>query len=306
MSGSIERRDTSRQGWPREGRRDGGRLISDWRQWLGMSGEGSGTNGVTRRTLLYGYSAAVVAAGAACALHVITAYHQEPQQGLAGPTILEGTSWVSLSVFLWIIWLACRIAPLSVRPRWKLLVHVPAALLFSLAHVAGFVAIRHLLYALAGAHYAFGAFFCSFPYELSKDTIAYVLFAGMFTLFERLLSRQSPIEAPGQRVTFDIRDGAKLTRVRLNQIVAIVSAGNYVEFVLTDGRKSLMRSPLSALERELASHGFLRTHRSWLVNAGQVTALKPAGSGDYTVELGHVTAPLSRRFPVALAKLRSG
>ncbi len=67
-----------------------------------------------------------------------------------------------------------------------------------------------------------------------------------------------------------------------------------------------MRSPLSALESELAPRGFLRTHRSWLVNAGQMTALKPEGSGDYTVELGSVTAPLSRRFPAALARLRGG
>jgi DNA-binding LytR/AlgR family response regulator len=37
-----------------------------------------------------------------------------------------------------------------------------------------------------------------------------------------------------------------------------------------------------------------------------MTGLKPEGSGDYTVELGSVTVPLSRRFPQALAKLRSG
>ena len=65
-----------------------------------------------------------------------------------------------------------------------------------------------------------------------------------------------------------------------------------------------MRSPLSALERELAPRGFLRTHRSWLVNAGQVTALKPEGSGDYAVELQSLTVPLSRRFPQSLAKLK--
>jgi DNA-binding LytR/AlgR family response regulator len=35
-----------------------------------------------------------------------------------------------------------------------------------------------------------------------------------------------------------------------------------------------------------------------------MTALKPEGSGDYTVELGSLEAPLSRRFPEALAKLR--
>ena len=57
--------------------------------------------------------------------------------------------------------------------------------------------------------------------------------------------------------------------MRLDEVLAIVSAGNYVEFVLRDGRRLLMRSSLSALEGELGPRGFLRTHRSWLVNAEQ-------------------------------------
>jgi DNA-binding LytR/AlgR family response regulator len=58
------------------------------------------------------------------------------------------------------------------------------------------------------------------------------------------------------------------------------------------------------VEQELAPRGFVRTHRSWLVNVGKVTTLKPEGSGDYTVELGKQSVPVSRRFPDALAKLR--
>jgi DNA-binding LytR/AlgR family response regulator len=38
----------------------------------------------------------------------------------------------------------------------------------------------------------------------------------------------------------------------------------------------------------------------------QMTGLKPEGSGDYTIELGGLSVPLSRRFPEALAKLRAG
>ncbi|HYJ34867.1 MAG TPA: LytTR family DNA-binding domain-containing protein, partial [Rhizomicrobium sp.] len=104
--------------------------------------------------------------------------------------------------------------------------------------------------------------------------------------------------------TFDIRDGAKLTRVMLADILAVTSAGNYVEFLMQDGRRLLMRTPLSAVESDLAERGFVRTHRSWLVNEKAVTGLTPEGSGDYEVALGGLTAPLSRRFPAALARLR--
>jgi DNA-binding LytR/AlgR family response regulator len=36
-----------------------------------------------------------------------------------------------------------------------------------------------------------------------------------------------------------------------------------------------------------------------------MSGLRPDGSGDYTVELGLLEAPLSRRFPDALAKLKA-
>jgi DNA-binding LytR/AlgR family response regulator len=131
------------------------------------------------------------------------------------------------------------------------------------------------------------------------------MFLAGFALIRHLLRQLRPTPASSP-ATFDIRDGAKLTRVPLAQILAVSSAGNYVEFALADGRRLLMRSPLSAVESELAGRGFVRTHRSWLVNEKAVTGLNPEGSGDYDVSLGSMNVPLSRRFPEALARLRTG
>ena len=138
---------------------------------------------------------------------------------------------------------------------------------------------------------------------MRKDVLGYALFIGFFSLIDYLLQR--PGDKPSEPSTFDIRDGARLTRVKMEEILAVTSAGNYVEFILGDGRRLLMRAPLRSVEEELAPRGFVRTHRSWLVNVNKVTTLKPEGSGDYTVELGKQSVPLSRRFPDALAKLRA-
>jgi DNA-binding LytR/AlgR family response regulator len=175
--------------------------------------------------------------------------------------------------------------------------------IYALFHVGGFIALRKLAYWALGSRYVFGE---NFFYELPKDVLAYGLFVGGFALVGHLLRQQQLVQIPGQTLTFDIRDGARLTRVRLSDILAITSAGNYVEFLLEDGRRLLMRSPLSAVENDLSGRGFVRTHRSWLVNEAAVTALTPEGSGDYGVTLGSLTAPLSRRFPAALARLRGG
>jgi DNA-binding LytR/AlgR family response regulator len=65
-----------------------------------------------------------------------------------------------------------------------------------------------------------------------------------------------------------------------------------------------MRATLAAIEVELGGFGFVRAHRSWLVNVARVTGLRPDGSGDWTVELGAIEAPVSRRYPQALERLK--
>lgn len=286
---------------PAKASRDGSRRIGDVWQWLGISGGPLGTSGTCRRTFWYGYAATAVFAGVVNLLNVLTLQHDRPRLGFLEPAIWEGSSWLSLLVFFWIAWVFWRLAPLRVRPRWRLLLHIPGAVIYSLAHVGGFIALRKFAYWALGSRYVFGE---NFFYELPKDALAYGLFVAGIALIEHLLRQQQLIQTPGQSLTFDIRDGAKLTRVRLSDILAITSAGNYVEFALQDGRRLLMRSPLSALESDLEGRGFVRTHRSWLVNCARVTALKPEGSGDYEISLGTLDVPLSRRFKPALAKLR--
>ncbi|HEY2008468.1 MAG TPA: LytTR family DNA-binding domain-containing protein [Rhizomicrobium sp.] len=264
-----------------------------------------GTDGTARRTFRYGYIAAALIVAVINILNVMSVEHDQPHLNPLEPLIWEGSSWLALMAFFWIVWLAWRLAPFNVRPRWRLLIHIPAALTFSLTHVSTFVALRILAYrALAGTYHV-GHFWAGYFYELRKDGFGYLMFLAGFALIEHLLRQQQPASASGP-TTFDIRDGAKLTRVPLADILAVSSAGNYVEFVLADGRKLLMRRPLSAVESELAGKGFVRTHRSWLVNEKAVTGLNPEGSGDYGVTLGGLNVPLSRRFPDALARLRAG
>jgi hypothetical protein len=296
-SAEVLPRNKAPRDWRREAR--------DWRRRLGISGDSSGTNGKASRTFFYSLGIAAAISGVITTANVITLWHRLPARDLLAPVITEGSSFITSLLSFWIIWLAWCVAPPTVRPRWKLLVHGPAALLYSLFHVLGFVLLRKVAFGLAGTFYVFaGNTVHEFLYEFSKDTAGYVLYLSAFTLVNRLLNPPLPATTPTSQATFDIRDGARVSRVHLNDILAIASAGNYVEFKLRGGKTLLMRSALSAIEQELAPTGFLRTHRSWLVNAKHVSGLVPEGSGDYKIKLEGFTVPLSRRFPDALAKLR--
>jgi hypothetical protein len=226
------------------------------------------------------------------------------------PVIWEYTSGVAHVALFPLIWRAARFAfPGDRRPLRLMVVHAAASLVFSLAHIGGFILLRTVIYALAGARYHFAGLGGAL-YEYPRDLVAYFLVAGglwglSWLLSARAVTAPATTSASDASDTFDIRDGARTLRVPISQIAAVSSAGNYVEFNLVDCRKPLMRATLGAIESEFTPKGFVRIHRSWLVNAARVEAIEPAGSGDFTVTLaGGVKAPLSRRFREALEALR--
>ncbi len=220
------------------------------------------------------------------------------------PIVWEYSSGVANLVFATLVYAAMRIAPPQ-PGHWLrfALVHAPNTVVFSALHVGGMWGLRIAVYALAGLRYH--VHLNDFPYEYRKDLVTYAVAAGLFWMFGELERRRSAPVVPTEAPTFDIKDGTRLIRARIDEILAASSAGNYVEFVLVDGRKPLMRTTLAAMEAMLEPLGFVRTHRSWLVNAAKVSGLEAQGSGDFAVRLGReITAPLSRRYPEALRRLR--
>ncbi|HEX2760015.1 MAG TPA: hypothetical protein VHM27_05850, partial [Rhizomicrobium sp.] len=155
---------------------DGTRRIGDVWQWLGISGDAIGTSGVLRRTFSCSYAVVMVIIAAINTLNVISVLHDAHHLTWIEPVIWEGSSWVTVVLFLWIPWVAYRLAPPFVRPRWRLLIHVPALLAYSAAHIGGFLLLRVLAYRAMGEVYVTGTFWSRFTYEGTKDALGYVLF----------------------------------------------------------------------------------------------------------------------------------
>jgi hypothetical protein len=269
-----------------------------------------GTSGAGRLPVL-AYVALVLFLLALATVNALSQLHdfhrlQKPLAAWA-PFVWEYSSMgVTLALLPVVAWLL-KLAPPR-RGQWLrfALVHGPGTVAYSLVHVGGFVLVRKLIYWALGLAYQFSA--TDLLYEYRKDLLSYVLFMAFFALAPRLFRERTPAApaAGAGEATFDIRDGARLIRARTHDIVMASAAGNYVEFHLVDGRRLLMRTTLAKAEAALAPHGFVRTHRSWLVNAACVRTLAAeGGSGDFRLELdGGCEAPLSRRFPQALGRLR--
>ena len=269
------------------------------------NGTASGTNGGHPDLGLGSLICAITVAGFAL-VNAPTVLSDQPHLPIWAPWTWESTSAVGAFVSMPLVYLGTRLFPLArLNEGWAGravfgLGHLAMACAYCLIHVSTMVSLRHGLYGLMGRSYDFGPLSERLPYEFRKDIFIYALFAIIFWAVKNLREAR---ETPVRPVSFDIRDGARLIRAPLDDILAVTSAGNYVEFVLKDGRRPLMRVTLAAIEAELDRCGFVRTHRSWLVNARCLTALTPQGSGDYQVELGSLQVPLSRRYGGALARL---
>jgi two-component system LytT family response regulator len=88
----------------------------------------------------------------------------------------------------------------------------------------------------------------------------------------------------GQPITITVKDGSKIHLVSSEEVFFIESSGNYATIVTKD-RKYLHKETLTALEEKLSSVGFVRIHKSCIVNKSYIKELHSHFNGDYTVVL---------------------
>ena len=97
-----------------------------------------------------------------------------------------------------------------------------------------------------------------------------------------------------------VRSVGRIEQVRVDDILWVESAGNYVELHL-EGRTVLHRITLNRLEALLAPGDFLRVHRSAIVRRSQIARLETVGDGSYRLTLRcSATVAVSERYLTAL------
>jgi two-component system LytT family response regulator len=100
-----------------------------------------------------------------------------------------------------------------------------------------------------------------------------------------------------------VKTGGRVLILRVHEVDWIEANRDYV--ALHVGAKEwLVREPISALEHRLAPSGFVRIHRSTLLNADRVRELVPLSRGEFTVILFDGTElKLSRNYRGSLERL---
>lgn len=262
----------------------------------GMSGSVAGYIGFSRRLWL-GYALALLTAAA---LGATSFWIEDTRNGIAQPAwcyaVTEGTSIVMLfGLTPALLWLTARLDPARIGWPRTVAGHLAGFALGSAAHIGGMAALRYALFPLFGQSYGFGRpgqLGLQLVYEIRKDAVIYLGLVALLWLVAMARRRAQVIvqqvtvsAAPADgRNRLEIRDGAKRIFIDPAEILWAEAAGNYVELHLAHV-SHLQRQTLSSLEDQLDALGFVRIHRSRLVNRHRVRGIAGNDSGDFTVTL---------------------
>ena len=214
------------------------------------------------------------------------------------PAVWEVSSGLVLTALApGVLWLVRRIPPRLAPPfRW-IAVHLACGLAFSLVHVVAMGVLRSAAYRLVGDVYHPLGPLGDWPYELRKDLLIYVGLVAAYPLWTAFRARRAPPGAPAD--ILEVRDGARRVFLPISDILWVEAAGNYVELHTGQAAAVLHRASLAQMEKSLT--GFVRIHRSRLVNRTAIGEVETKSSGDFAVRLGSGQTLLgSRRFRAAL------
>ena len=273
-------------------------------------------SGGTERDAIRAYGWVVLLIVASGVVNVFSSVNEfKPSAGFAPlrmPVLLELTSAIAWIVFLPL--LRNGVAQLRVGRGRVIAVTlaVAATLFYALAHLVTMVGLRKLLLAdLYSFHWA-----TAFPHEFQKDIVSSLMVAVVVWLIDRRTpvtpatpalpadALASPsLESSAASPALWLRDGATRFRVDPRDIVAVTSAGNYVEFSLPNGRR-LIRGTLAREEDRLRPFGVVRVHRARLVNVARIVAIEQRPAGDFVLRMDNgETLAGSKRYRAAVASV---
>lgn len=232
----------------------------------------------------------------------------------------EFTSILVSLLMLPLLLRACDRWPLHADTwRRRLPLYVLGSVAWSAIHIVGMDLLRWFFYGVSGSQYQPGSWTVQAVYEYLKDVRTFFLIVAVCHTVEwfgrRTRGEASLLDAPddGPAVESVERPERFLVRklgrdflVATADIEWAQSAGNYVNLRVR-GRDYPLRSTLAALEAKLDPTVFVRAHRSYLVQLGQVTSIEPLDAGDARLHMADGTVlPCSRRYRESLRAAVAG
>ncbi len=99
-----------------------------------------------------------------------------------------------------------------------------------------------------------------------------------------LPKRPARMLATGKSARIAIKAKGRIFFIDAADVIAVEAKGNYV-LLLHTSSSHMLRESISTMEEKLNLHGFVRIHRSVLVNAALVEEIHPRSTGEYGLRM---------------------
>jgi len=140
-----------------------------------------------------------------------------------------------------------------------------------------------------------------FDLEVIDYLLKPITFERFFKSIERYLKNAntpaSPVLSPAESSFIYIKSGYKYIKVNTGDISYIESSKDYIR-IHTREKEILAKYKISDLEKELTSKGFLRIHRSFIVNMKNISAFTATD-----MEIGGKEIPIGESYKEYVFKL---
>lgn len=98
------------------------------------------------------------------------------------------------------------------------------------------------------------------------------------SLMKPLTRHQDLVRRPSIRIAIKVK--GRIRFINSNDVVAVLAEGNYV-LLQQESSSYLLRASISVVAEALEPFGFVRIHRSVIVNSAFVEEIKPYPTGEY-------------------------
>jgi len=119
---------------------------------------------------------------------------------------------------------------------------------------------------------------------------SFVLLLKHYFVDQRAIAKLEEKQAMVDQGYFTVRSNRQTSNIKFDELLYLESLGDYVEFHLESGSTISSKEKISHMETRLPE-GFLRIHRSFIVNRSRITSF----SREY-VMMGEKELPISRSY----------
>jgi two-component system LytT family response regulator len=102
------------------------------------------------------------------------------------------------------------------------------------------------------------------------------------TLMETFARLQELARGPSARIAIKVK--RRILFINPGDVIAVLAEGNYV-LLQQESVSHLLRESISVVAEKLEPFGFIRIHRSVLVNTAFVEEIKPYSTGEYGLRI---------------------